>query len=63
MTNPVIDNIRRSLGRTAQNPIGPRPAIYASRQAESLESETQQFLDEIKKQYVVTARSRGTVAH
>lgn len=49
MTNPVIDNIRRSLGRTAQDPIGPRPAIYASRQAESVESETQQFLDEIKK--------------
>jgi len=49
MTNPVIDNIRRSLGRTAQDPIGPRPAIYTSRQAESLESETQRFLDEIKK--------------
>ncbi len=49
MTNPVIDNIRRSLGRTAQDPIGPRPAIYASRQAESLASETQQFLDELRK--------------
>ena len=49
MTNPVIDNIRRSLGRTAQTPIGLRPAIYASRQAESLEFETKRFLDEIKK--------------
>lgn len=49
MTNPVLDNIRRSLGRTAQDPIGPRPATYAPRQAESLESETQHFLDELRK--------------
>jgi len=49
MTNPVIDNIRRSLGRTAQAPLSPRPAIYTSRQAESLESEAEQFLDEIRK--------------
>lgn len=55
MTNPVIENIRRSLGRIAQisspvgTPIGPRPAIYESRQAESLESEAERFLDEIRK--------------
>lgn len=49
MSNPVIDNIRRSLGRTAQAPIEPRPAIYAPRHAEALESETERFLDEIKK--------------
>ena len=49
MTNPVIDNIRRSLGRTAQDPIGPRPAIYASRQPEALDSEAARFLDEVKK--------------
>lgn len=49
MTNPVIDNIRRSLGRTAQTPIEARPAIYASRQAESSASEAQRFLDEIRK--------------
>ena len=49
MSNPVIDNIRRSLGRTAQTPLKPRPAIYASRQTESLESEAERFLDEIKK--------------
>ena len=49
MTNPVIDNIRRSLGRTVHSPIEPPPAIYASRQAESLESEARQFLDEVKK--------------
>jgi L-lactate dehydrogenase complex protein LldG len=49
MTNPVIDNIRRSLGRIAQTPIAPRPAIYESRQAELLESEAERFLVEIKK--------------
>lgn len=49
MTNPVIENIRRSLGRTAQAPIRPRPAIYASRLAESLHDETALFLEEIRK--------------
>jgi L-lactate dehydrogenase complex protein LldG len=49
MTNPVIENIRRSLGRTAQSPIEPRPAIYASRQAGSLEFATERFLDEVRK--------------
>ena len=36
MTNPVIENVRRSLGRTAQAPLGLRPAIYESRQPESV---------------------------
>ena len=49
MTNPVIDNIRRSLGRTAQTPLSPRPAIYESRQAESIDSEIKSFLNEVKK--------------
>jgi L-lactate dehydrogenase complex protein LldG len=55
MTNPVIDNIRRSLGRTAPissqqgDPFGRRPAIYESRQAGSTDSEIQLFFDEIKK--------------
>lgn len=49
MTNPVIDNIRRSLGRTAQSPRSARPSIYPSRQAESLASELERFLAEIKK--------------
>lgn len=56
MNNPVIENIRRSLGRTARSPLKPRPAIYASRQAESLESEVEQFLDEIKKLSAVGQR-------
>jgi L-lactate dehydrogenase complex protein LldG len=55
MTNPVIDNIRRSLGRTGQisSPqgtlIGLRPAIYESRHPEALDAEANRFLDEIKK--------------
>ena len=44
MTNPVIDNIRHSLGRTDQTPVSLRPAIYASRQAGSTDSEIQLFL-------------------
>jgi L-lactate dehydrogenase complex protein LldG len=49
MTNPVVDSIRRSLGRTAQTPLGPRPAIYAPRQPASLDSEVEGFLDEVVK--------------
>jgi L-lactate dehydrogenase complex protein LldG len=49
MTNPVIDNIRRSLGRTAETPLSPRPAIYASRLVESVDSETGHFLEEVRK--------------
>jgi L-lactate dehydrogenase complex protein LldG len=48
MTNPVIDNIRRSLGGQ-RSPLGPRPAIYESRQPESLDSEIEHFLDEVRK--------------
>jgi L-lactate dehydrogenase complex protein LldG len=55
MTNPVIENVRRSLGRAAQisspqeAPLGPRPAIYESRQPASMEAEVERFLDEVKK--------------
>lgn len=49
MTNPVIENIRRSLGRTAQTPLGLRPAIHESRQPVSLDSEIETFLNEVKK--------------
>jgi len=49
MTNPVLENIRRSLGRTAQTPLSLRPAIYESRQPESVDSEIECFLGEIKK--------------
>jgi L-lactate dehydrogenase complex protein LldG len=49
MTNPVIENIRRSLGRIAQTPLNSRPAIYEPRRPESLDSEIETFLKEIKK--------------
>jgi L-lactate dehydrogenase complex protein LldG len=49
MTNPVIENIRRSLGRTAQSPLKPRPDIYASRQPETTASESARFLEEVGK--------------
>lgn len=55
MTNPVIEDLRRSLGRTApisspeETPIPPRPAIHAPRPAESLDSEAKRFLDEVRK--------------
>jgi L-lactate dehydrogenase complex protein LldG len=49
MSNPVIDNIRRSLGRTAETLLGSRPAIYESRRPESLNSEAEHFLDEVRK--------------
>src|SRR5438034_7055476 len=49
MTNPVIENIRRSLGRTAQTPLSLRPAIYEPRLPESVDSEITRFLDEVKK--------------
>jgi len=53
MTNPVIENVRRSLGRTAQisspqvAPLSSRPAIYEARQPEVIDSE--RFLNEVRK--------------
>lgn len=49
MTNPVIDNIRRSLGRNVNSTLSPRPAIYAARQAGSTDSEIQLFFNELEK--------------
>ena len=49
MTNPVIENIRRALGRTVQTPLSLRPDIYEPRLPESVDSEITHFLDEIKK--------------
>lgn len=48
MSNPVIENIRRSLGRTAQSPFDSRPAIYSSRCPESVDAEIERFLNEVK---------------
>jgi L-lactate dehydrogenase complex protein LldG len=49
MSNPIIESVRRSLGRTAQTPLSLRPAIYEPRQPESVDSEIERFLGEIKK--------------
>lgn len=49
MRNPIIDNIRRSLGHTNQTPLSPRPPVYAPRQAETTDSEIEIFLKEVKK--------------
>jgi len=56
MTNPVIENIRRSLGCTDQIPLSLRPAIYKSRLPESVDSEIERFLGEIKKLSGVSQR-------
>ena len=48
MTNPVIENIRRSLGHTTQTSLSQRSDIYEFRQAGSRDSEIQLFLDELK---------------
>lgn len=49
MTNTVIENIRRSLGRTADAPLSPRPSLYEPRHPESIDSEIEIFLNEIQK--------------
>lgn len=56
MTNPVLENIRRSLGRTQETPLSPPPAIYAPRQAGSTEDEIRLFLDELEKLSAVGQR-------
>lgn len=49
MTPPVIENIRRSLGRTVLTSLSRRPVIHGSRQPGSIDSEIETFLSEIKK--------------
>lgn len=49
MTNPIIENIRKALERTVQTPLSLRPAIHEPRLPESVGSESEHFLDEIKK--------------
>jgi L-lactate dehydrogenase complex protein LldG len=48
MSNPIIDNIRHSLGRMAQTPIRSRVPIYPPRQPESTDRELERFLNEVK---------------
>jgi L-lactate dehydrogenase complex protein LldG len=49
MTNPIIDNIRLSLGRTDQTKAGQRPAVLESRQPGSIPSEIDLFMSEVRK--------------
>jgi L-lactate dehydrogenase complex protein LldG len=49
MTNPMLENIRRSLGRAAQAPLGLRPAIDGLRLPGSVDSEIERLLVEVKK--------------
>lgn len=49
MTNSVLDNIRRSLGRTVETPLGQRPGILEPRVSDSLDSEIEGFFDEIRR--------------
>lgn len=49
MSNPVLENIRRNLGRGAQTPFSVRPAIPDARQAGSRDSEVEIFLGEVRK--------------
>jgi L-lactate dehydrogenase complex protein LldG len=49
MTNPIIENIRRSLGHSVQTPLSLRPSLAVSRQPESVDSEIETFLNEIQK--------------
>ncbi len=49
MTNPVIDAVRLSLGRTAETPVSPRPDIIRPRQAGSTESEIERFFQELSR--------------
>lgn len=56
MSNRVIDNVRRSLGRTSQSPLEPRPDIYPPRQPESTDLAIEHFLREIEKLSGVSRR-------
>ena len=49
MSNPVVENIRRSLGRTNQTALSLRPVIPEFRQPGAIESEVERFLDEVRK--------------
>jgi len=48
-TNPILDNIRRSLGRTAGAPLANRPPIVAARTPGSQAAEIALLIEEIGK--------------
>ena len=49
MSNPVIENVRRNLGRGPHSQFSARPAILAARQAGPRDSEVETFLSEVRK--------------
>jgi L-lactate dehydrogenase complex protein LldG len=49
MSNPVLENIRRSLGRTPHSAPKLRPDILKPRLPESVDSEVERFLSEVDK--------------
>ncbi|MGE5221392.1 MAG: hypothetical protein ACM3PY_03080, partial [Omnitrophica WOR_2 bacterium] len=59
MSNPVIENVRRSLGRRPGTPPGKRPEIYPARPAGSYNSEVECFLNEVNKLSGVGKRQTG----
>ncbi len=48
MSNPIVERVRQSLGRTAGSPVGPRPAIPGARQPETVDGEIERFLKELQ---------------
>ena len=49
MTNPILENIRRSLARTPQSTRSLRPEILKPRLPESVDYEIERFLSEVNK--------------
>lgn len=57
MSNPVIEGVRKSLGRSNGNSLATRPAIYPSRQAGPVNAEIELFLEEVGKLAGTTLRT------
>jgi L-lactate dehydrogenase complex protein LldG len=57
MSNPIIENVRKSLGHSNGNTLATRPAIYPSRQAGLANAEIELFLDEVRKLAGTTQRT------
>jgi L-lactate dehydrogenase complex protein LldG len=60
MSNPVLENVRRALGRSAGSPLGPRPEILPPRQAGGVEAEIDLLIKEI---CVLSGAARRIEAH
>ena len=58
MSNPVIENVRKSLERTDHSPDSPRPEIPGPRLAETTDLEIERYLKEIRALSAVGERLR-----